>query len=42
MTDVRLLQGDLAEAWREGGREYATLAMRFSMIDATRDPSGRW
>ena len=41
VTDVRLLQGDLAEAWRERGREYATVAMRFSMIDATRDASGR-
>lgn len=36
-SDVRLLQGDLAEAWREGSAEYATVAMRFSMIDVTRD-----
>jgi predicted lipid-binding transport protein (Tim44 family) len=36
-TDVRLLQGDLAEAWREGDTDYATVAMRFSMIDVTRD-----
>ena len=41
VTDVRLLQGDLAQAWREGNREYATVAMRFSMIDVTRDASGR-
>jgi predicted lipid-binding transport protein (Tim44 family) len=41
VTDVRLLQGDLAQAWREGNREYATVAMRFSMIDMTRDASGR-
>ncbi len=41
VTDVRLLQGDLSEAWSEGGREYATVAMRFSMIDVTRDASGR-
>ena len=41
VTDVRLLQGDLAEAWTEGSREYATVAMRFSMIDATRDGAGR-
>ena len=40
VTDVRLLQGDLAQAWAEG-REYATVAMRFSMIDVTRDASGR-
>jgi predicted lipid-binding transport protein (Tim44 family) len=41
VTDVRLLQGDLAQAWSEGSREYATVAMRFSMIDVTRDGSGR-
>ena len=41
VTDVRLLQGDLAQAWGEGNREYATVAMRFSMIDVTRDASGR-
>jgi predicted lipid-binding transport protein (Tim44 family) len=41
VTDVRLLQGDLAQAWAEKGREYATVAMRFSMIDVTRDGSGR-
>jgi len=41
VSDVKLLQGDLAQAWREGNREYATVAMRFSMIDVTRDGSGR-
>lgn len=41
VTEVRLLQGDLAEAWREGDREYATVAIRFSMIDVTRDTAGR-
>ncbi len=41
VTDIRLLQGDLAEAWSEHGREYATVAMRFSMIDVTRDASER-
>ena len=35
LTDVKLLQGDLAEAWREGTLEYATVAMRYSLIDAT-------
>jgi predicted lipid-binding transport protein (Tim44 family) len=35
--DVRLLQGDLAEAWREGETDYATVAMRFSLYDATFD-----
>jgi predicted lipid-binding transport protein (Tim44 family) len=29
VTDVKLLQGDLAEAWREGRTEHATVAMRF-------------
>ena len=41
VTDVKLEQGDLAEAWAEHGREYATVAMRFSMIDVTRDQAGR-
>jgi predicted lipid-binding transport protein (Tim44 family) len=41
VTDVRLEQGDLSEAWAEQGREYATVAMRFSMLDVTRDASGR-
>jgi predicted lipid-binding transport protein (Tim44 family) len=35
--DVRLLQGDLAESWREGSTDYATVAMRFSMTDVTVD-----
>lgn len=35
--DVRLLQGDLAEAWREPGAEYATVAMRFALTDAMVD-----
>ena len=38
--DVRLEQGDLSEAWSEPGRDYATVAMRFSMIDVTRDAAG--
>ncbi len=41
VTDVRLVSGDLAQAWTERGRDYATVAMRFSMIDVTRDASGR-
>jgi predicted lipid-binding transport protein (Tim44 family) len=35
VSDVKLLQGDLAEAWREGDVEYATVAMRFSLVDVT-------
>ncbi len=41
VRDVRLERGDLAEAWSENGRDYATVAMRFSMIDVTLDASGR-
>lgn len=33
ISDVKLLQGDLAEAWREGGSDYATVAMRFALND---------
>ena len=41
VTHVKLEQGDLAEAWSEGNREYATVAMRFSAMDVTRDSAGR-
>src|SRR5262249_6329791 len=42
VSDVKLLQGDLAEAWREGATDYATVAMRFSLNDETIDrDSGR-
>ena len=41
VRDVKLEQGDLAEAWAEGGMEFATVAMRFSAMDTTRDRSGR-
>jgi predicted lipid-binding transport protein (Tim44 family) len=41
ITDVRLQKGDLAEAWSEGGRTYATVAMRFSMTDCMYDSAGR-
>lgn len=37
VTDVRLLQGDLAEAWREQGTDYATVAMRYESRDVMRD-----
>jgi predicted lipid-binding transport protein (Tim44 family) len=33
VSGVRLLQGDLAEAWSEGATEYATVAMRFALVD---------
>ena len=34
ISDVKLLQGDLAEAWREGDVEYATVAMRYALKDS--------
>lgn len=37
VTNVKLLQGDLAEAWREGETDYATVALRFSLTDKTLD-----
>jgi len=42
VSNVKLEQGDLSEAWREGDAEYATVAMRFSLVDKTLDrASGR-
>jgi predicted lipid-binding transport protein (Tim44 family) len=38
-SNVKLLQGDLAEAWREGDTDYASVAMRFSLVDKTIDRS---
>jgi predicted lipid-binding transport protein (Tim44 family) len=35
VSDVKLLQGDLAEAWREGDTDYASVAMRFGLVDKT-------
>ena len=32
-TWIKPLQGDLSEAWREINDDYATVAMRFSLID---------
>jgi predicted lipid-binding transport protein (Tim44 family) len=37
VTNVKLLQGDLAEAWREGESDYATVAMRFALVDQMLD-----
>jgi predicted lipid-binding transport protein (Tim44 family) len=34
VTDVKLVQGDLAEAWREGRSDYATVAIRFALKDS--------
>ena len=42
ISNVKLLQGDLAEAWREGDDEYATVAMRYQQTDELVDrESGR-
>jgi len=42
ISDVKLLQGDLAEAWREGDVDYATVAMRYALNDTMVDrASGR-
>jgi predicted lipid-binding transport protein (Tim44 family) len=37
VSGTKLLQGDLAEAWREGDTDYATVAMRYSLIDIYAD-----
>ncbi|WP_168168902.1 Tim44 domain-containing protein [Shinella sp. HZN7] len=37
VRDIHLVQGDIAEAWREGADEYATVAMRYESIDVMRD-----
>jgi predicted lipid-binding transport protein (Tim44 family) len=39
-SDVRLLHGDLSEAWSEGSREYATVNLRYAMFDVTTDNAG--
>lgn len=42
VREPKLLQGDLSESWREGTVDYATVAMRFSILDSTIDiASGR-
>ena len=33
VSDVKLLQGDLSESWREINDDYATVAMRYSLND---------
>ena len=42
VTDVKLLQGDLAEAWHEGDTDYSTVALKFALNDSMVDrTSGR-
>lgn len=40
VSDVTLLQGDLSEAWSEGRTDYATVAMRFSLVNALVERAG--
>jgi predicted lipid-binding transport protein (Tim44 family) len=35
--DVKLLEGDVAEAWRENNAQFATVAMRYESRDITRN-----
>lgn len=37
ISGVKLLQGDLSEAWTEGKIDYATVAMRYAITDVTVD-----
>jgi predicted lipid-binding transport protein (Tim44 family) len=39
ISDVKLQQGDLSEAWREGQTDYATVAMRYTLRDVTLERS---
>lgn len=39
-AETKLLQGDLAETWREEGREFATVAMRYSLLNALVERNG--
>ncbi|HEX2215080.1 MAG TPA: Tim44 domain-containing protein, partial [Xanthobacteraceae bacterium] len=41
LSNVKLLQGDLAEAWAEGNVEYATVAMRYELVDTLVDRNTR-
>lgn len=40
LSNVKLLQGDLSEAWSEGDAEYATVAMRYSLVDEMIESAG--
>ena len=41
VADVKLLQGDLAEAWREGRTDYATVAMKYALKDSMVERTSR-
>ncbi|WP_331290171.1 TIM44-like domain-containing protein, partial [Methylobacterium radiotolerans] len=40
ISDVKLLQGDLAEAWGEDRTDYATVAMRYALKDVMVERAG--
>jgi predicted lipid-binding transport protein (Tim44 family) len=40
LTDIKLLQGDPSEAWREGDTEYCTVAVRYSLKDEMVERTG--
>jgi predicted lipid-binding transport protein (Tim44 family) len=37
VSEAKFIQGDLSEAWTENGSDYATVAMKYTIIDATVD-----
>ncbi len=37
VSDVKLLQGDVSETWREGDEQFATVALRYESRDVMRD-----
>lgn len=37
LSDVKLLSGDVAESWREGDTDYATVAMQYAIRDEVLD-----
>jgi predicted lipid-binding transport protein (Tim44 family) len=42
ISGTKLLKGDLSEAWRENGSDYATVAMRYGLVDTmVEQTSGR-
>ena len=41
VADVSVDGMELSEAWSEGGTDFATTALRFSMLDVTEDTTGR-
>ncbi|MDP3418410.1 TIM44-like domain-containing protein [Falsiroseomonas sp.] len=40
-SGTKLEAGDLSEAWQENGQHYATVAMRYSIVDVTKDAGGQ-